>query len=287
MMSTPCKIMYCSLLFSGAAAFESNGVCKPTNSHSCKHGATDLTGGASLVQYTNHLQKASDSFTPTNHLSTPVYHMKLPAMNEASLLDTMSTESFCLQMSGNEHVTPVDIGNGEEGLIPTNLTSSDGSIFWGFQLDGGELGPHSVVCCEGRAPRPNEILKVKCQPQPPSLLQIPDKILKMTFDSTDEKTLAQAKHMVANLPPSSVIEVANMDLVLALQPATKAVLTNSGVILTFHFALTWWPSLWKVMWKEMEQWEWSTVAPTVAPTMAPKRYEVAPGLRRRYNIYGA
>merc|ERR1711971_246094 len=182
-----------------------------------------MGGGTSLVQFANQLQKVSNSFTPTTRLSTPFYHMKLPVMNETGLLETMSTEYFCLQISGNEHVAPVYIGNGEERLIPTNFTSSNGSMFSGLQLDGDEIGLHSVVCCPGRLPGINEFVKAKCQPKPPSLLQVPDQILKLTFSSTDEKSLAQAKNMIANLPPTSLVEVANTDLVLILQSATKAV----------------------------------------------------------------
>merc|ERR550539_842889 len=98
--------------------------------------ATDITGGASLVQSANHLQKSSQSSLPqvkfhrSPHSTTPAHHMTFPIKSGTDLLETMTTETFCMYKSGNGPTAPVSVGNGEKRLLQVNLTSENGTKFF-------------------------------------------------------------------------------------------------------------------------------------------------------------
>merc|ERR1712039_838108 len=108
------------------------------------------------------------------------------------------------------------------GLEPAAATTKDNYRMSVLPLNGaGDLPPGTVICCKGRLPEKDELLEAKCATQSPALVEIPERIIRASFESTDEKTLAQVQEMTAKLPPTTVIEIADASLLSLLETRIK------------------------------------------------------------------
>ena len=126
--------------------------------------------------------------------------MTLPATEGGNGVERAKKEEmFCLQLQ-----TPmkpeIDMGSGERQLTMVNATSKVGDIVQVGEFDVEDPGTGTILCCSGTSPR-GAIVEAKCELKPASLLEIPNTMIRVTMDSTDEQALAQIQNMATILPP--------------------------------------------------------------------------------------
>ena len=109
------------------------------------------------------------------------------------LLQTAEKEEmFCLH-SETLMIPEIDMGLGRRQITIVNATSKAGDIVQVGRLGMEEPGTSKVLCCKGTLPSNNVIVEAKCELQP-SLVEIPNTLIKVTMDSTNEQALAQIQN---------------------------------------------------------------------------------------------
>ena len=92
-------------------------------------------------------------------------------------------------------IPEIDMELGERQITIVNATSKAGDIVQVGRLGMEEPGTSKVLCCKGTSPSNNVIVEAKCELQP-SLVEIPNTLIKVTMDSTNEQALAQIQREV-------------------------------------------------------------------------------------------